>query len=361
MFEGFVVSGLLTCNIMDKLLAEATKLENQRAKEQADLLAIDMREKAHERNMQIEARRRSETDQRRKLSQEQEERYSGLLEQQMEKQQRAAQRLQLVADERARVQAEKKANYKAKMEKISLIQEKMLTMEIAKAVQVDAKANSPRPRSPRSSPRNSPRLRGSSGMTAGRHDLIATRRLEEEKQALLKRIAREKERIERIQREKQARKDEARQRRANRADAVTSRDDGDDSGNEDDATAEPEPKARTKRRVLTPRKASRRVPMPEKLTREEAERLGFIKKQRCAVCAREYILENLPAVVSYRAVERLRESWCDQFGTKLGKDARYAAATKLYDQVRVCVFCFQFFDPDQDEPKSRHGGGSSRR
>ena len=72
-------------------------------------------------------------------------------------------------------------------------------------------------------------------------------------------------------------------------------------------------------------------------------RLGFIKKQRCAVCEREYIKDNLPAVVSYRAVERLRETWCEQFGTVMRKDARYAAATKLYDQVRVCVFCFQFF------------------
>ena len=76
-------------------------------------------------------------------------------------------------------------------------------------------------------------------------------------------------------------------------------------------------------------------------------RLGFIKKQRCAVCEREYIKDNLPAVVSYRAVERLRETWCEQFGTVMRKDARYAAATKLYDQVRVCVFCFQFFGAPQ--------------
>eukprot|EP01048_Picozoa_sp_COSAG05_P016803 COSAG05_NODE_2213_length_3383_cov_9.085871_1_plen_351_part_00 len=350
---------------MEKLLAEATKLETQRAREQADLLAIDMREKAQERNIQIEARRRSEMEQREKLIQGQEERYNQLLDQQMEKQQRAAQRLQQVAEKRARAQAEKKASYQAKVEQM---QAKMVAIELNNAADAGAKSFSPRRSktpgsrrphsSSRGSPRTSPRMRSSSGMSAGRHDMIASRRLEEEKQALLRRIAREKERIERIQREKQTRKDEAKQRRANRADAVASRDDGEDSGNDDDGAAEPEPKARTKRRALTPRKKRpERKREPKKLTREEAERLGFIKKQRCAVCAREYILENLPAVVSYRAVERLREGWCDQFGTKLGKDARYAAATKLYDQVRVCVFCFQFFDPDQDE----RGGSTSRR
>jgi len=69
---------------------------------------------------------------------------------------------------------------------------------------------------------------------------------------------------------------------------------------------------------------------PEPLTQEELERLGFIKKQRCSVCTREYTEDNLPAVVSYRAVERLREGWSAQFGTEALKDARYAAATKLY-------------------------------
>ena len=82
---------------------------------------------------------------------------------------------------------------------------------------------------------------------------------------------------------------------------------------------------------MEPRRKTRAAyQKPEPLTQEELERLGFIKKQRCSVCTREYTEDNLPAVVSYRAVERLREGWSAQFGTEALKDARYAAATKLY-------------------------------
>ena len=62
--------------------------------------------------------------------------------------------------------------------------------------------------------------------------------------------------------------------------------------------------------------------------------------------------------MSYLAVEKLREKWGKEFGSEQTKDPRYAAPTKLCDQVRVCVFhgvfCFQFFDPDEDE-HPRHG------
>ena len=81
---------------------------------------------------------------------------------------------------------------------------------------------------------------------------------------------------------------------------------------------------------------------------------GKVGIQRCAVCTREYSLENLPAVVSHRAVERLRESWSNQFKTIAKKDARFAAATKLYDRAQVCLFCFQFFDPDQEEDQNQN-------
>ena len=186
-------------------------------------------------------------------------------------------------------------------------------------------------------------------------------------------IAREKERIERIQQEKQARKAKAQQRRAHlstagRPDTAA----GDDTSLNslgmanagEDAEVEPEgSKARTSRntpprslfllcclwccvdaisraemecrlragRAVEPRRKTRAAyQKPEPLTQEELERLGFIKKQRCSVCTREYTEDNLPAVVSYRAVERLREGWSAQFGTEALKDARYAAATKLY-------------------------------
>ena len=106
--------------------------------------------------------------------------------------------------------------------------------------------------------------------------------------------------------------------------------------------------------MASPRRPAKPAPKFDEFTKKEKERLGIIKKQRCAVCTRVYELENLPGVVSYRAVEKLREKWGKEFGSAQAKDPRYSCPTKLYDQVRVCVFCFQFFDPDEDEGGGRH-------
>ena len=363
---------------MERLQAEALTLEKLRAREHATLMELDREEDARERGLQIEARRRYEMEHQRKRYQEQEEKYADMIDDQMDKQTKAQARLKEKEAERAAAIKEKQDKYRAKQEAIAAQRAGEMEEHMQKADSIEQRAASPRKgASPRRgvTPRGGSPRRGQVDLGAStdsigsqaRHEMMASRRLEEEKQALMKRIEREKEKLERIANEKEARRAKAMARRnANRPDTRPSGEEASrESMGEDDAAAtgaEPsKPKVAARRKMESPKRTPRRAaPKPEPLTQEEAERLGFIKKQRCAVCTREYTLENLPAVVSYRAVERLREGWSAQFGTTAVKDARYAAATKLYDQVRVCVFCFQYFDPDQDEPK-KHAGGSPRR
>ena len=365
---------------MERLQNEALKLEKMRAKEHAALMELDREEAAQERHLQIEARRRYEMDRQRKRYQDQEDKMNEMMDVQMDRQQRVAERMKVEKERKQQEIKEKQEKYKAKIDAIADARKKSMEEELKKADTIEARASTPRKGS---SPRRGVTPRGTSprrGTDLGastdsigsqaRHEIMANRRLEEEKQALMKRIEREKEKLDRIAREKEARKAKAAQRRnASRPDTRpgTGEEPSRESVAEEDAPgtgAEPSKQkvAAARRTVQSPRRTPRRAaPKPEPLTQEEAERLGFIKKQRCAVCTREYTLENLPAVVSYRAVEKLREGWSAQFGTTAVKDARYAAATKLYDQVRVCVFCFQYFDPDADEPTSKQSGASPRR
>ena len=365
---------------MERLQAEALKLEKLRAKEHAGLMELDREEEARERGLQIEARRRYEMEHQRKRYEEQEEKYADMIDDQKDKQTKAQARLKEKETARDAAIKEKQDKYRGKQEAIAAQRAATLEEHLKKADSIERRAASPRKgTSPRRgvTPRGKSPRRGQVDLGAStdsigsqaRQEMMASRRLEEEKQALMKRIEREKEKLERIANEKEARRQKATARRnANRPDTRPSGEEASrESMGEDDAAAtgaEPsKPKVAAARRVAQPPKRTprRAAPKPEPLTQEEAERLGFIKKQRCAVCTREYTLENLPAVVSYRAVERLREGWSAQFGTTAVKDARYAAATKLYDQVRVCVFCFQYFDPDQDEPKKHAGGSPPRR
>eukprot|EP00736_Rhodelphis_marinus_P000354 Rmarinus@m.14006 len=66
------------------------------------------------------------------------------------------------------------------------------------------------------------------------------------------------------------------------------------------------------------------------------------KKRRCGLCELEFAVENLPGVISYRAIANLRIKWGEP-----SADPRKTTASALYDQVRLCVFCSQFFDPDK--------------
>eukprot|EP01043_Picozoa_sp_COSAG02_P036062 COSAG02_NODE_2620_length_8412_cov_5.573459_6_plen_394_part_00 len=353
---------------MERLQKEALKLEKMRAKEHAELMELDREEAAQEKHLQMEARRRYEMDRQRKRYQEQEDRMHEMIDAQMDRQQRVAERMKAEKERKQQEIKEKQQKYKAKIDAIADARKKTMEEELKKAEAIESRMASPRKTSsPRRgvTPRGtSPRRRKDLGASTdsigshARHEVMANRRLEEEKQALMKRIEREKEKLERIAKEKEARKAKAAQRR--KAARPVTRPSGEELSHEsmadEDAPGTGAESSKQKlnparRAAQSPRRTPRRAPpKPEPLTQEEAERLGFIKKQRCAVCTREYTLENLPSVVSYRAVEVLRENWSAQFGTTAVKDARYAAATKLYDQVRVCVFCFQHFDPDEDEP-----------
>ena len=90
------------------------------------------------------------------------------------------------------------------------------------------------------------------------------------------------------------------------------------------------------------------APQFAEFTKQEKERLGIIKKQRCAVCRRIYELENLPGGVSYRTVEKLREKWGKEFGSSCSKDPRYAAPTKLKIEkpLRPPELTFETHEPD---------------
>ena len=212
----------------------------------------------------------------------------------------------------------------------------------------------------------------STGSISGdRHEAMKERRLEAERVTLLARIQKEQDRLVDIQRQKDERRDQIMHRRTMRMQVESAAagpiggaeaDDDDPPGTADPHAAQAGKKgaaaAATSRRMQSPRRMAKKAPKFEEFTKKEKERLGIIKKQRCAVCRRVYELDNLPGVVSYRVVEKLREKWGKEFGSEQTKDPRYAAPTKLCDQVRVCVFhvvfCFQFFDPDEDE-HPRHG------
>lgn len=366
---------------MERLQKEALKLEKMRAKKQVELMELDRDEEAQEKQLQAEARRRYELDRQRKLYQEQEDRMLDMIDAQMDRQQQVAQRLKAEKERKQQEIKEKQQKYQAKIDAIAEARKKTTEEELKKAEAIESRMRMASPRnmtSPRrgvtprgTSPRRGKDLGASTDSISShaRHEIMANRRLEEEKQALMKRIEREKEKLDRIAREKELRKVKAAQlRKAARPDTRpgTGEEVSRESMADEDAAGtgvEPSKQKLGARRAaqaprLTPRRAA---PKPEPLTQEEAERLGFIKKQRCAVCTREYTLENLPSVVSYRAVEVLRENWSAQFGTTAVKDARYAAATKLYDQVRVCVFCFQHFDPDQAGPRPAKQSGAPPR
>lgn len=236
-----------------------------------------------------------------------------------------------------------------------------------------AKARTPRggSRSPRrngASPARDRQMDSTGSFAPDRHKALKDRRLEAEKAMLLARIQKEEDRLAAIQRQKEEHREQTMRRRTMRQQAESApvgaaepAVDDDEPPGTADATPAPHPNRSSRgvkkggspaggmRRLQSPRLQARPPPKFEEFTKAEKERLGIIKKQRCAVCTRVYEHENLPGVVSYRAVEKLREKWGKQFGSVQSKDPRYSCPTKLYDQVRVCVFCFQFFDPDEEE------------
>ena len=192
---------------MEKLMAEALALEKARTAEQAGLLQMDKEEERRERELQMEARRRYEMDQQRKRHEEEEDRYHELMDQAHEKQLKTTARLKARQKEQAAAVKEKRDKYQAKMDAIAKARSDKLEAEMKKAKEIEQKSSTPRRgqsprrlgtpgsgRRPGTSPRGtSPRRRVDLGASTDslastqRQEMMATRRLEEEKQALMKR------------------------------------------------------------------------------------------------------------------------------------------------------------------------------
>lgn len=96
----------------------------------------------------------------------------------------------------------------------------------------------------------------------------------------------------------------------------------------------------------------RRSRMSELEKAHVEEDLGRIKKQKCGCCGLSFSLVNLTLSVTNKAVIDLRKSWQSRENPVpcLDVDERLSKAPRCYDEVRVCMFCTQFF---QNQPSYR--------
>jgi len=87
----------------------------------------------------------------------------------------------------------------------------------------------------------------------------------------------------------------------------------------------------------------------EDASRQAAEariKLGLQKAPvRCALC--EHTFSQLPGITYYAHIAQLRASWGDR---AMVNSPRFKIVQNRYDTVKVCTFCFQFFEP-RDESK----------
>ena len=63
------------------------------------------------------------------------------------------------------------------------------------------------------------------------------------------------------------------------------------------------------------------------------------KPQKCACCERAY--DSLPGVTYLKAVGELRAAWGD---TTLSKKSKMSNVNRMYETVRICLFCTQYFE-----------------
>lgn len=79
---------------------------------------------------------------------------------------------------------------------------------------------------------------------------------------------------------------------------------------------------------------------------EARVKLGLQKAPlRCALC--EHTFAELPGITYYAHIAQLRASWGDR---AMINSPRFKFVQNRYNPVKVCTFCFQFFEP-RDEPK----------
>lgn len=68
------------------------------------------------------------------------------------------------------------------------------------------------------------------------------------------------------------------------------------------------------------------------------------KKHPCALCEVAFPVSSLPATVSRQSVYRLRSKWAKQFGSTGCEHVQKKYRFRLYDELRVCLFCSQLFN-----------------
>ena len=110
-------------------------------------------------------------------------------------------------------------------------------------------------------------------------------------------------------------------------------------------------------REITNERENKRLNVTDLQRARFEEQLGATKKIQCGSCCQKFLYVNLPLVVTQKAVLDIRRKWSgltsdNVFGgndnNESKKDSRLTAIPRCYDEVRVCVFCAQFFK-DQNE------------
>jgi len=84
--------------------------------------------------------------------------------------------------------------------------------------------------------------------------------------------------------------------------------------------------------------------------------LGLVQEQNCSLCCRTFLPINLTGVVSCKAIIDLRSTWEKTYGLIVGnrklsptkKSNKVGIKVGYYKPVKVCAFCFQMFDGQQD-------------
>ena len=94
----------------------------------------------------------------------------------------------------------------------------------------------------------------------------------------------------------------------------------------------------------------RMSPLEQNLTKEK---YGLAVRTQCGLCCRLYLPVNLVMGLPQKAVHDMRETWGDRFDPA-GQKSRTVCInpnrhpSAMYDRTRVCAFCSQLFENQQD-------------
>jgi len=87
------------------------------------------------------------------------------------------------------------------------------------------------------------------------------------------------------------------------------------------------------------------------------ERYKLKRKKKCGLCFREFSVVNLVLSVPHKAIVDMQNTWTeknswismDDSQKKIYQNPTKQQAPALYDEVRVCVYCAQFFQKGQQD------------